>query len=113
MDISEILSSLSEDDMKNLKSAAASLLGSKEEKTEGEKKELTPASLADAIPGLDAGLLTSVSKIGSMMNTPDKRCDFLNSLKPLLSPERSAKIDSASQMLRLMSALSSIKELKF
>lgn len=113
MDISQLLSSLSEEDMKNLKTAAASLMGGKGEPEKEERKTgITPDNLGGLIPGLDAGMLNSVSKISSMMNAPDNRCDFLNSLKPLLSPERSKKIDSATQMLRLMSALSSIKELK-
>lgn len=112
MDISQLLSSLSEEDMKNLKTAAASLMGGKGEPQQEERKTGIPENLGGLIPGLDAGMLNSVSKISSMMNAPDNRCDFLNSLKPLLSPERSKKIDSATQMLRLMGALSSIKELK-
>ena len=42
---------------------------------------------ASASPDFDPGLIRSVAKLSSVMNARDPRCDFMQSLKPLLSPD--------------------------
>jgi hypothetical protein len=59
----------------------------------------------------------TIRKISSIMEKinckkQDIRCDFLLSLKPLLSKPRQQKIDNAVQMLRIIDLLPLIQEIE-
>ena len=106
--ISDILSSLSEEDINNLKQTAASIFS---------KENTTPPSentgSEKLIPGgFDAEL---IGKIGSLMNSmknDDKRCTLIEALRPYLSKERQRRCDEALKILRLISVLPLIREQK-
>lgn len=105
MEISDLLSSLNENDIEQLKQTAASLLGG----GFGGGTEQKEGKAADS-PDIDAGLIKTIGSISGMMGKPDHRSDFLLALKPLLSEEHRDRADQAAKMLRLMAALPLLKE---
>ncbi|MDR1631015.1 MAG: hypothetical protein LBS36_12520 [Oscillospiraceae bacterium] len=132
MDLSNLLSSLSESDMEQLKQTAASLLGgmgggnsSPPPTANSDNGEISvePAQPANAGlgalgsllgsgsgSGTDTGITQTLARLGGMVNTPDARCDFLIALKPLLKEEHRDRADQAAKMLRLMNALPMLRE---
>lgn len=131
MDIGDILSSLSAEDMKNLQNIAASLTGS----AQGGERDLQPNQKQGQSPGtsrnpnsdqnfganqrpesqplgLDpkafgdiAGLM---SKLGSSGDDP--RCRLISSLKPMLSPEKQKRADEAIRIMKLIDLLPVLKD---
>ena len=101
MDISQLLSSMSDEDMQKLRETAKSLLGS--------GSQSAPAS--EPAGGIDPQLLGSIGKVAGMFNQKDPRCDFLMALKPLMGKERQGRIDDAVQMLRMISVLPGVMQL--
>ena len=101
MELSEILSSISDEDMKKLQETAKSLLGSG-----GAAGQQMPN-----LGGMDPQMLGQISKVASMLNRPDPRCDFLMALKPLLSRDKQGRVDEAMQLLRMLSVLPRIMDL--
>lgn len=96
MDISELLSSIGDEDMQKLRQTAQNLLGQ---------------SGQGANAAIDPKLLGSIGKVAGMLNKPDRRCDFLLALKPLLGPDRQRRVDEAVQMLRMITVLPQLREL--
>ena len=108
MDVGELLSSLGEDDVKKLKGMAAQFFGAEG----GEHPQKGSAAPETALAGFDPGLLKSVAKMSSLMNAKDPRCDFMLSLKPLLSEKRRRKADEAVMLLRVFRLLSETEGLR-
>ncbi len=104
MDISSLLSSLSQDDIEKLKNTAKQFFGDNEEEKQKQEKENSAAFQ------LDSKMLTGVAKFSKMMNENDERCAFLLSLKPLLSDKRKKKADDAVQLLRFMRIINVLQE---
>lgn len=106
MDISSLLSSLSQEDIEKLKNTAAQFFG--------EKNEAPPKQEQQSKPVLDMPfdpkLLTGVAKFSKMMNENDERSAFLMALKPLLSENRRKKADDAVMMLKFMRIINSLQE---
>lgn len=106
-DISQILSSLSDDDVEQLKSVAQSFFpGGEKERTE--KKE-PPKNEGEQLD------FESMRKIMSILNLlksdiHDPRCDLLFALKPMLKEERRPRVDQAAKMLQLLSVLPKLRE---
>ncbi len=105
--INDIISSLSADDIENLKAAAESFFGSKEEKSA--KKEEQSKS-ADGMPDLsailgNAQMMAKISAVMGMMNKSDSRAELIKALKPLLSEKRRKRADEAMQILKLFEIL--------
>ena len=106
MDINDILSSLTPDDINALKETAESVFGSESTRQENQKQG-----------GFDFGSINPemFSKIGSIMSAMNsdggKRCRLIEALKPNLSPPRQKKADEAIQLLKLMEIFPLIKEL--
>ena len=94
--IGDILSSLSEEDMENLKGMAKELFDSSDSGS--------PPALPD-LGGLDVGLLSKL-----MMPREDERTKLILSLKPLLSEERRRRADEAVRLLQLVNLLPALKE---
>lgn len=105
MDISSLLSSLSQEDIEKLKNTAKQFFGDNE--TENNKKETEKSNMPFQ---LDPKMLTGVAKFSRMMNENDERCAFLLSLKPLLSEKRRKKADDAVQLLRFMRIINVLQE---
>lgn len=131
MDIGDILSSLSAEDMKNLQNIAASLTGSaqggerdpqpnqKQGQSPGtsrnpnsdqnfganQRPESQPLGLDQKAFGDIAGLM---SKLGSSGDDP--RCRLISSLKPMLSPEKQKRADEAIRIMKLIDLLPVLKD---
>lgn len=99
--IGDILSSLSDDDMKALGDAARSLLGSAEQEQEGGGQSFS----------LDPTAMAKIAQIMSAMNRRDSRCDLIAALRPLLSEPRRRRADDAMQLIKLIDLLPMIEEL--
>ncbi|MCD7775539.1 MAG: hypothetical protein LUG85_01405 [Clostridiales bacterium] len=101
MDISELLSSLSPEDMEKLKGTAESLLsGVKSTKEEPEQ----PESL------IDPSMLSVMTRLGNALNGDDDRTRLIKALKPMLSSEKQEKADEAVKILRLIRLASMIRD---
>jgi len=117
LDISSILSSLSSEDINNLKNVANSILGG-ENSQEPERKE-PPKNKDNAdfkMPDLSSLGLPDMSQFSnllpllSQLNSHDEREDFICALKPLLSDERRRKADEAMKFIKLLSIIPLLKE---
>lgn len=97
MDISELLSSLSPDDISKLKGVASELLSGQSSLSDSKPQE-SPQSTPD--------LFSLMGKLSS----DDERTAFLKSLRPLLSEARQKKTDEAIKILRLLSLLPLLRE---
>ena len=110
--ISDILSSLSADDMENLKNMAESFF-SADEKTSG-KNETRSKSQSESAPSFDFQSMSKIMSIMSLLSQKrkDPRCDLLTALKPLVTDEKKSKVDQAVKMLEIMSLIPRLKELR-
>lgn len=106
MDIAELLSSFSDEDMQRLKETAQNLLSSG-----NAAAPAAPAAPPNPLASIDPRLLNGIGKVAGMINRPDPRCDFLLALKPLLGKERQGRVDEAVQMLRMISMLPRVMEM--
>ena len=117
LDIGSILSSLSSEDINNLKNVANSILGG-ENSQEPERKE--PQKNKDngdfKMPDLSSLGLPDMSQFSNLLpllsalNSRDEREDFICALKPLLSDERRKKADEAMKFVKLLSIIPLLKE---
>lgn len=100
MDISEILGSLSQEDIKNLQDIASSIMG--DNAPEAEKPKENPPQ-DNPFSGIDinafANIASVMSKLGS---SSDPRSRLILSLRPLLSPERQKRADEALKILKII-----------
>ncbi len=102
MEISELLSSLSEDDIRQLKNAANSILGS-ENQQKNENK-------SDTSNMFDMSMLANISKLSKTISEDDDRTALIKALKPLLSEPRQQKADEAIKILRLIQLIPILKD---
>ena len=106
MELGDLLSSLGEDDVKKLREMASQLFGGP-----AEEKTAAPPPKGGGFD-MDPALIKSVAKLSSVMNASDPRCDFLRSMKPLLSEGRRQKADEAIMLLRVFRLLSETEGLR-
>ena len=98
--INEILSSLTDEDMENLRAAAETFFSSQEEKTaDNSHSDFSMPDFASIL-----GNAQMMAKISSI-NKKDDRTRFIEALKPLLSERRRHKADEAMQMMKLFELL--------
>ena len=117
LDIGSILSSLSSEDINNLKNVANSILRG-ENSQEQERKEPTknndngdfkmPDLSSLGLP--DMSQFSNLLPLLSALNSRDEREDFICALKPLLSDERRKKADEAMKFVKLLSIIPLLKE---
>ncbi len=108
--INDILSSLTDDDIENLRAAAASFFPSEE------KSEKEDCGGLGGMPDFsdmlgNAQMLAKLSSIMGAMNKTDERTRLIEALKPLLSEKRRRKADEAMQMMKLFDLLPMITQL--
>ncbi len=100
INIEEILGSLSPGDFERLSSLAGQFTGreKEEENCQGERGGFN----------IDPDMLFKIMDIMQKLNSRgnDPRCNLITALKPLLSPQRRHKADTAIELLRLMSIFS-------
>lgn len=115
-EVEKIMSSLSGEDMQMLQNMARDMFSGQGEKNNAKEEADVPKDTHNSMPfgdiPLDFETIKKISSIIQKLNSrrDDKRCDFLLSLKPLLSKPRQQKIDSAVQILRIMDILPLIQE---
>lgn len=113
-DLSSIISSLSEQDIESLKSAAQSIFGGQDEQHEQHRREEEPRRQEQqtAPLGIDPSMLGKIGNIMGLLNnnTKDKRCALISTLKPLLSEERQHKADEAMRMVQLLELIPKLRE---
>lgn len=118
-DINSILSSLSSEDIENLKKTAAEVLGNMGGKQEQPREKFPPEKPKAPDIGLNAlgdlgmpdlSQLTQLLPIFQALNTKDERMDFINALRPLLSDDKKKKADEAMKLVRLLSVIPLLKE---
>ncbi len=103
-DISEKLSALlnDPDGMNRIKSMAENLLG-----TKAEQPQKNPADDLD----IDIGALTGILKKMKGSGASDSRINLLLALKPNLSKEKQARVDSAIKILKLIELAPFLKDM--
>lgn len=97
MEISEILSSLSEDDIKQLQNTASAIFGANRSDEQTQKN--TNASTID-----------NIGKLGNLLSGNDERTAFVEAMKPLLSEDRQQKADEVIKILRLIRLVPILRE---
>lgn len=104
-ELESIVSSLSNEDIENLKNMAESLFGKEE------SKEQTKS--APSFSGFDFSSISKIAGIMSLFSSPkkDPRCELLYALKPLINEEKRPKVDQAVKMLQIMAILPKLKEM--
>ncbi len=111
--ISDILSTLSSDDVENLSKIAEQFFSS-EGSSSGKAKEERHSSGFPCFDGLnfDADSMMKIMRLlNRMKNQPeDSRIRFLYALKPMLTKRRHHKIDEAVEILRIISILPLLRE---
>ena len=127
VNINDILSSLSNDDIEMLKGVAGSILNQSD--TQSSAQQQTPPqsppqsapqdrqSLPPQINGLnfnsdDFAMIMKAKSIFDRMNkTSSKNADLINALKPHLSEQSRQKADQAIRILKLFDMLPYLKDL--
>lgn len=106
IDIENLLSSISDEDMAKIKSVADSLMNNNEQKQEKPKE--TPK-----IPDfpIDMNTVSKIMSVMGQMNKEDYRTRLIVDLKPMLNTERQKKADEAVKFLQLMQVLPLLKGL--
>lgn len=102
-DISDIISSLSQEDINNLKEVAQSVFGSGDQKDESE----TPVP---DLSSVDPKMLGKITSVMSMLNRKDSRVELISALKPFLSANRQVKADEAMKIIRLFELIPILRE---
>lgn len=122
LDIGSILSSLSSEDINNLKNVANSILGGAEQNNNQPKQETQNVNQNTSqnanIPKMDLSSLglpdmsqfSSLLPLLSALNSHDEREDFICALKPLLSQERQQKADEAMKFIKLLGIIPLLRE---
>ncbi len=111
--VNDILSSLSDKDMENLTKLASDFFAgnkAQESKEDNEKKKEKSGGMPFEFD------MDVIMKIASVMNRlsnqpEDPRCRLLRDLQPMLSRERRQKVETAIQILKMVSLMPLLKEL--
>lgn len=117
-EIEKIMSSLSAEDMEMLQGMAKDMFSGQGSQHNSRQQDKQPEGTHNSMPfgdiPIDFETIRKISSIMQKLNSrkQDERCDFLLSLKPLLSKSRQHKIDSAVQILRIMDLLPLIQEIE-
>ncbi|MGN0447745.1 MAG: hypothetical protein ACI4GC_04250 [Acutalibacteraceae bacterium] len=99
--ISEVLNSLSPEDMESLQKAAESIMhGGESEKSQGEAQN-TASPFGDIDPQMLIKIMSIFEKLKASPSDP--AVNLIYALKPLLSQKRQKKADMAAEMLKLLS----------
>ena len=107
IDIENLLSSISDDDMAKIKSIAESLTEKEDSIQIQEQKK------SELIPDLpvDMNMMQKIMGLIGQFNKEDYRTRLIQDLKPLLRDERKQKADEAIRFLQLMEVLPLLKGL--
>lgn len=107
IDIENLLSSISDEDMAKLRSIAESLT---EKDDSHQTQEPKKTESATNFP-IDINMMQKIMGLMGQFNKEDYRTRLIQDLKPLLSDERKQKADEAVRFLQLMEVLPLLKGL--
>lgn len=101
--LTDIISSLSDKDIENLKETAQQFFAN----TETNKEENTDNNFQ----GIDPASIGKIARIMSLMNSSSSnpRCELIKALKPLLKDDRRHKADKAMQIMKIFEILPLLK----
>jgi len=110
--ISNMLGSMSEDELQNLQDAAQQLFGAFEQDADGEQdaEGFGGGFDSDILGGITPEMLAKLSKMMGKMNNRDPRTDLIMALRPHLSRRRQHRAEQAVQMIKMMEMLPSLQE---
>lgn len=100
--ISDILSGLTEEDIQNISRIAQGFTGKNSSRSA--EKNSDEGSGFSLDPEMLLRLMSIFEKLNSQQNDP--RCNLIRSLKPLLSPARQKKADTAIELMKIFSIFS-------
>ena len=100
MDIGEILSSLSDEDMEKIKNVASAVMNN--EKQDDRKNDVSLLMNTDMLSGL--------SKISTAFSKDDERTALIKALKPMLGEDKQQKADEAIKILKLINLIPLLRE---
>ncbi len=108
IDIENLLSSISDEDMSKIKSIAESLTSN-----EDSTKQIQEQKKSEAITNfpIDINTMQKIMGLMGQINKEDYRTRLIQDLKPLLRDERKQKADEAIRFLQLMEVLPLLKGL--
>lgn len=115
--ISELLSSISPEELERLKGVAQNLISNSGGNSGGDSAQNVPAAPAkpDAASNLSSlfgsDMTKALAAVAGQMQHEDDRTKFIHALRPLLSEDRRQKADDALRFLRLMDTLPLLKGL--
>lgn len=109
MDINDILSSLTPDDIEELKATAEAVFGQSGGSSESQRSSQNGNDIFSTFDPKTIGKITKI--IGAMNGESGRRCKLIEALKPNLSPDRQKKADQAIQILKLLEILPLINNL--
>ncbi len=107
IDIENILSSISDEDMEKIKGIADSLIN--KDSPQANKSQPTKESILN-LP-IDAEMMKKIMSLMGQFNKDDYRTRLIEDLKPMLSDERKQKAEQAIKFLQLMEILPLLKGL--
>lgn len=110
--ISELLSSVSPEELERLKGVAQSLIaknGTEQGQSVSPQTKPQESGGVGSLFGADTAKM--LATVAGQLNREDDRTKFISALKPLLSEERRQKADEAMRFLRLMDTLPLLKGL--
>jgi len=115
--VSEILSTLSDEDVEKLNGMAAEMFGSdafgtgnKSEKQSSDRGKGNSFPFGD-MPFDGESMAKIMRLMNKLRNQPeDQRIKLLNTLRPMLSQERRSKVDEAVQILKIMSIIPLLRD---
>ena len=112
--VSELLGSMSEEELNNLQEAAQSLFSQLGGESDNAEKENAQASSAPGFDAFGAGmftpeLLAQLTKIMGSMNARDPRTDLILALRPHLSRRRQKRAEQAVQMMKMLDLLPALQ----
>lgn len=105
MDIEDLLSSVSPEELERLKNIASSIIAETPPKNDGKQSDNTN----NIIPSMES--LKPIMSAISKCSVEDDRIKLITHLKPLLGTERQKKADEAIKFLHIMQILPEIRGL--
>jgi len=113
--VSELLGSMSEEELHNLQEAAQSLFSQLGGETGEETRESAgpspagPGGFGDVSSMFTPELLGKLTQIMGRMNTHDPRTDLILALRPHLSRRRQKRAEQAVQMMKMLDLLPALQ----
>lgn len=101
IDIENLLSSISDEDMAKIKNLADSLT---EKGDSNNREEPQKSELMSNLP-IDMNMMQKIMELMGQFNKEDYRTRLIQDLKPMLRDERKQKADEAVRFLQLMEVL--------